>query len=111
MSRFRGNTDAVAALVQRRPGAHRTTAFKQLERTAASGRPKRNERPQAQPEKGLSMYAVAKTRRAMHGPGKSLRRRRLAPRGRKPRRQIAHVYLNVCESTGLALYAITLRLC
>jgi len=56
------------------------------------------------------MYAVAKTRRAIRGLGKSTRHRRLAPRGREPRRQIAYVYLDVFESTGLALYAITLGL-
>ncbi len=43
--------------------------------------------------------------------GESMRRRRLAPRGREPRRQIAHVYLDMFESAGLALDGITLRLC
>lgn len=33
------------------------------------------------------------------------------PRRREPRREIAHVYLDVVESAGLALYAITWRLC
>ena len=33
------------------------------------------------------------------------------PRAREPRREIAHVYLDVVESTGLALYAITYRFC
>src|SRR6476620_10767156 len=33
------------------------------------------------------------------------------PRAREPRREIAHVYRDVVESTGLALYAIAYRCC